>query len=66
MKKQDIYINTRKQIIIIKSIGIIINNKNAIRINKIILSEVIQISVVSFNLLAKKKKKENIKSLQLV
>jgi hypothetical protein len=47
-----------KKTIIIKSIGIIINNKSFIRINKIILLEIIQISATSFNLLAKKNKKE--------
>jgi hypothetical protein len=58
-KKQDIYINIKKEIIIIKSIGIIIN-KNFIRINKIILSEIVQISVINFNLLAKRNKKKEI------
>jgi hypothetical protein len=43
--------------ILIKSIGIIINNKNFIRINKIILSEIIYISATSFNLLAERNKK---------
>jgi hypothetical protein len=46
-----------KKTITIKSTGIIINNKNSIRINKTILSEIIQISATSFNILAKRNKK---------
>jgi hypothetical protein len=41
IKKQDIYFNAKKETIIIKSIGIIINNKNFIRISKIILLEIV-------------------------
>jgi Retroviral aspartyl protease len=61
IKKQDVCINAKKETITTKLIGIIINNKDSIKTNKIILLEIIQISTTSFNLLAERNKKRKYK-----